>query len=139
MSPAEHAQVRLLTQTPQRLFSYSALMGAPVAIEVDPIPDQAMGLLQRFEAVPIHALLHSHGDHPLDQAARRRSHRMGSDCEQARSKWCRGGARRGKQWTSGSSPAAKERRQSGGLLVASASIVRSSVQITWCSGIALQG
>ena len=32
---------------------------------MDPVPDQAIGMLQRVEAMPMHAL--ERADHPLDQ------------------------------------------------------------------------
>ena len=38
-----------------------------MVVEVDPVPDQATGMLQRFEAVPVHALFLERADHPLDQ------------------------------------------------------------------------
>ena len=34
---------------------------------MDPVPDQAIGMLQQVEAMPMHALLLEHADHPLDQ------------------------------------------------------------------------
>lgn len=43
-------------------------MWAPVVVEVNPVPDQATGMLQRFKAVPMHALLLERVEHPLDQA-----------------------------------------------------------------------
>ncbi len=39
-----------------------------MVVEVDPVADQAAGVLHRFEAVPMHALLLQSADHPLDQA-----------------------------------------------------------------------
>ncbi len=46
-------------------------MRAPVVVEVDPVPDQATGMLQRFEPVPMHALLLERTNHPLDQTVLR--------------------------------------------------------------------
>ena len=43
-------------------------MRAPVVVEVDPVPDEATGMLQRVEAVPMHALLLERADHALGQA-----------------------------------------------------------------------
>ena len=43
-------------------------MWAPVVVEVDPVADEAAGVLQRLEPVPMHALLLERADHPLDQA-----------------------------------------------------------------------
>lgn len=43
-------------------------MRAPVVVEVDPVPDQAAGVLQGLEAVAMHALLLELADDPLDQA-----------------------------------------------------------------------
>ena len=43
-------------------------MRAPVVVKVDPISNQAAGMLQRFEPVPMHALLLERTNHPLDQA-----------------------------------------------------------------------
>lgn len=54
----------------QRGLSYAA-PGASASGCVDPSrrsADQTAGMLQRFEAVPMHALLLARADHPLDQA-----------------------------------------------------------------------
>ena len=39
-----------------------------MVVEVDPISNQPAGMLQRFEPVPMHALLLERTNHPLDQA-----------------------------------------------------------------------
>lgn len=43
-------------------------MRAPVVVEVDPVSDQATGMLQRFEPVPMYALLLERTNLPLNQA-----------------------------------------------------------------------
>ena len=53
---------------PQRVLSCSAPVRAPVVVEVDPFSNQTTGMLQRFEPVPMHALLLERMNHPLDQA-----------------------------------------------------------------------
>lgn len=44
------------------------LVRTPVVVKVDPVADQAAGVLRRFEAVAMHALLLERADHALDQA-----------------------------------------------------------------------
>ena len=55
-------------QMPQRVLSCSAPVRAPVVVEVDPVSNQATGMLQRFEPVPMHTLLLECTNHPLDQS-----------------------------------------------------------------------
>ena len=43
-------------------------MRAPVVVEVNPVPDEATGVLQGLEAMPMHVLLLERADHALDQA-----------------------------------------------------------------------
>ena len=43
-------------------------MRTPVVVEVNPVPDEATGMLQRFKAVPMHALLLERANYAFDQA-----------------------------------------------------------------------
>lgn len=42
-------------------------MRAPVVIEMDPVADHRLGLVQRFESMSMHALLLERADHALDR------------------------------------------------------------------------
>jgi len=41
-------------------------MGPSMVVELNPISDRAAGMLQRFEAMTMHALLLERADHALD-------------------------------------------------------------------------
>lgn len=55
VDPAEPAQVWPLMRMLQREARVQRLVWALVVVEVNPVPEQVTGVLQRFEPVPMHA------------------------------------------------------------------------------------
>jgi hypothetical protein len=43
-------------------------MRAPVVVKANPVTNDAAGMLQRLEPIPMYALLFQRADHPLDHA-----------------------------------------------------------------------